>query len=83
MFLCPLTQLTRYPVTQNKFDRPITVEEIIKLVKTLQPGKTPGPDGIPVELYKMYADVLKIKIICDVFKIKINMILMRKKTKQK
>lgn len=30
-------------------DKAITVEEIQKTLKSMQPGKTPGPDGIPVE----------------------------------
>lgn len=34
------------------------MEEILKAVKTFQPGKTPGPNGIPVEFYKLYAYVL-------------------------
>lgn len=43
---------------RNKLDRPITVEEIFNVLKTLQSGKTPGPDGIPVAFYKQYAEDL-------------------------
>lgn len=39
-------------------DKAITVEEIQKTLKSMQPGKTPGPDGIPVEFYKHYPDIL-------------------------
>lgn len=46
----------------NKLDAPISVEEILKAIKMMQTGKTPGPDGIPVELYKMYAEQLAPKI---------------------
>lgn len=43
---------------QDKLDTSITIEEILKVLKALQPGKTPRPDGIPVEFYKIYAGVL-------------------------
>lgn len=39
-------------------DKPITLDETLKAFKSMQPGKTPGPDGIPAELYKQYPDVL-------------------------
>uniref|UniRef100_A0A3B1J3P5 Reverse transcriptase domain-containing protein n=1 Tax=Astyanax mexicanus TaxID=7994 RepID=A0A3B1J3P5_ASTMX len=32
--------------------QPITKEEIIEVIKGLHDGKTPGPDGLPAELYK-------------------------------
>lgn len=36
----------------------ITLIEGKKIQNTLQSGKTPGPDGIPVEFYKSYAEKL-------------------------
>lgn len=42
----------------DKLDAPIKVEEIKTALKIMQTGKTPGPDGILVEFYKMYAEVL-------------------------
>lgn len=46
---------------RNRLDGSITVEEILRALKTLQSGRTPGPDGIAVELYKQYADVLAVR----------------------
>lgn len=34
---------------RDALDAPISVEELLKALKPLQSGKTPGPDGIPVE----------------------------------
>lgn len=53
---------------RNGLDRPITVEEILKAIKTLQSGKTSGPDGIPVELYKQYADVIAVRFLAMMVK---------------
>lgn len=53
---------TDTPVLTAKYretlDAPITMDKILKDLKTLQSGKTPGPDGIPVEFYKQYAEEL-------------------------
>lgn len=35
----------------------ITVEEINKTIKSLKTGKTPGPDGIPAEIYKNFKEL--------------------------
>lgn len=43
---------------RTRLDRPITLEETLKALKSMQPGKTPGPDGKAVELYKQYPDIL-------------------------
>lgn len=42
----------------DKLDAPINIEEIQKALKMMQTGKTPGPDGFPVEFYKTYAEQL-------------------------
>lgn len=42
----------------EKLDAPIKVEKIQKALKMMQAGKTPGPDGILFEFYKMYAEDL-------------------------
>lgn len=34
---------------RDRLDSPITVKEILQALKSMQPDKTPGPDGIPVE----------------------------------
>lgn len=54
------------PVLTEKYreslDAPITTDEILIALKTLQSGKSPGPDGIPVEFYKQYAEELTGKL---------------------
>ena len=42
----------------------VDVEELLLMVKTLNNAKTPGPDCIPIELYKwLRADTADCKII--------------------
>lgn len=47
---------------RDKLDAPITSLEILRALKSMQTGKTPGPDGIPVEFYKQYASELVDKL---------------------
>lgn len=55
-----------FPVLTVKYrdnlDAPITTDELLKALKSLQSGKSPGPDGIPVEFYKQYAEELTGKL---------------------
>ena len=46
------------PADNAHLNRDITTLEIIEAIKTLNGGKTPGPDGLPCELYKAFADIL-------------------------
>ena len=39
-------------------DLDITNEELSAAIGTMKGGKTPGPDGIPIESYKTFQDVL-------------------------
>ena len=43
-------------IVQNRdasdLDSPITDEEIIRSIKSMNPGKSPGPDGIVIEMFK-------------------------------
>lgn len=54
------------PVLTDKYrgdlDRPIMAEETLKALKSMQSGKTPGPDGIPIEFYKQYPDLLTTRL---------------------
>ena len=45
---------------------PITLEELEEAAKGAPNGRTPGPDGIPAELYKTYWRVLG-PILLEVF----------------
>lgn len=51
--------LPRLSESQKTYlDRPITSEEIIRVIKGLPNGKTPGPDGFTAEFFKCYATEL-------------------------
>lgn len=41
-----------------QLEDPITIEELIWAVTSMQCGKCPGPDGYPVEFYKINVDKL-------------------------
>lgn len=43
---------------RDALETEITNEEIISAIKALHPGKATGPNGIPIELYKLRPDVL-------------------------
>lgn len=44
---------------KKELNEPITVCEIVEAIKKQKKNKTPGPDGIPAEFYKMFEDVLQ------------------------
>lgn len=35
-------------------DNPLTISEIYEAIGHMNSGKTPGPDGLPVEFYKIF-----------------------------
>ena len=39
-------------------EKEITIDEIEKTIHDLPSGKTPGPNGIPIELYKLASEIL-------------------------
>ncbi|KAJ1155329.1 hypothetical protein NDU88_008059 [Pleurodeles waltl] len=43
---------------RDRIDEPIDLAEVISAITSLAPGKTPGPDGFPAELYKRCSDIL-------------------------
>ena len=53
--------------TQNqKLTKQIQITEIQQALQTMENGKSPGIDGIPVEFYKEFFDLLK-KDLQDMF----------------
>ena len=46
-----LEELPQFP-TVHEMDVPPTLEEVKKAIESLKNGKTPGPDGIPGEIFK-------------------------------
>ena len=51
---CKVTQEQR-----QTLDAPITLEEIKKAVFQMQTGKSPGLDGIPIEFYQEFWEIIK------------------------
>lgn len=47
-------------------ERPITVDELSKVIATLPLGKSPGPDGLTNSYYKKLLPVL-VKPLCSYF----------------
>lgn len=43
---------------QTNLNAPIFREEVLNAIKTLQNGKSPGPDGFSSEFYKEFCDLL-------------------------
>ena len=42
-------------MSQACLDSPLSTVEITHTIKAMQSGKAPGPDGFPVEFYKVFA----------------------------
>lgn len=42
---------------------PITSEEVQKAIHTFLSDKASGPDGLPIEFYKKFGDVLAPKLV--------------------
>lgn len=53
---CNLPRLS--PEDKASLNKDISLEELKNTINTLKSGKTPGPDGLPVELYKKFTDTL-------------------------
>lgn len=47
-------------------EKPLDTQEIEAAIKDMQTGKTPGPDGFPVEFYKKFASQL-IPLLLNMF----------------
>uniref|UniRef100_A0A0E9VR75 Reverse transcriptase domain-containing protein n=1 Tax=Anguilla anguilla TaxID=7936 RepID=A0A0E9VR75_ANGAN len=39
-------------------DKQLSVEEMLEAVRSMRSGKTPGPNGIPIEIHKLFPDKL-------------------------
>lgn len=44
--------------TSSRLNEPFTVEEVKAALFSMQNGKCPGPDGLPTEFFKIFADKL-------------------------
>lgn len=52
-------------------DNDITVEELLRAIKSINSGKAPGPDGLPIEFYKTFQKQLLIPLL-NMFKESLN-----------
>ena len=44
-------------------EKDITVEELSVVIDSIKAGKTPGPDGLPIEIYKKFKNKLLTQIL--------------------
>ncbi len=42
----------------DDLDKPLQLDEILKCLHLMQSGKAAGPDGFPIDFYKMFAKQL-------------------------
>lgn len=57
-FFANLTMPTLKPEFKDQLEEQISVEEIKLSIVAMQSGKSPGPDGYPVEFFKVFKDSL-------------------------
>lgn len=43
---------------KSELDIPISIDKLSNAIDKLKPGKAPGPDGIPLDLYKIFKNKL-------------------------
>lgn len=53
-FLNQLQFKTLTEEVKESLDKDITIEELLQAIKSLNLGKTSGPDGLPIEFYKTF-----------------------------
>ena len=56
-----LTQLSDEEA--EELDKEITREEVMGTIRSLKPAKTPGGDGLPVELYQRQPEMMMDKLL--------------------
>ena len=49
--------------SKNSLDATITKDEVLKAVRKMHNNKSPGEDGIPVEFYKLYWNIISDDLI--------------------
>lgn len=48
---------------KRQMDEPLTSEEVLNAIMKMKSGKTAGPDGIPIDIYKTFKDKLAIPLL--------------------
>ena len=57
------------PEQRRMMDAPILAAEVIRAIMEMENNKSPGPDGIPVEFYKKFIDLLiddLVQLMCGI-----------------
>lgn len=57
-FLDQLQFPTLSEETKNDLDGKLSIQELKEALTHMNTGKAPGPDGLPIELYKRFSDKL-------------------------
>lgn len=57
-FLDQLNSPTLTEEAKTNLEKNLCIEELIEALKSMNSGKAPGPDGLPIELYKKFAGKL-------------------------
>ena len=52
-----------YLQLSDSLESPISEEELLGAIRTLKPGKSPGPDGFTAHYYKTFIDILKTPLL--------------------
>ena len=55
----PINNVKLTSVQKDSCEGQITEEELLDAIKASKAGKTPGLDGIPVEVYQTFYDILR------------------------
>ena len=59
------TTKNEFPATKNLNIEAATVDQITKIIRTLDPKKATGPEKMPVKVVKMSANIME-KILTDI-----------------
>ena len=57
-FLRDLQFPTLHPAKCESIEQPLQLNEVVESISAMQSGKSPGPDGYPIEFYKVFSSKL-------------------------
>uniref|UniRef100_A0A3B5R0Z3 Reverse transcriptase domain-containing protein n=1 Tax=Xiphophorus maculatus TaxID=8083 RepID=A0A3B5R0Z3_XIPMA len=62
-FLNQLKFKTLLEEEKTTLDSPLTIEDLSEAIDSMNSGKTPGPDGLPIEFYKTFKNKLILPLL--------------------
>uniref|UniRef100_A0A3Q3GBT7 Reverse transcriptase domain-containing protein n=1 Tax=Kryptolebias marmoratus TaxID=37003 RepID=A0A3Q3GBT7_KRYMA len=62
-FLNQLKFKTLLEEEKTTLDRPLTIKDLSEAIDSMNSGKTPGPDGLPIEFYKAFKNKLILPLL--------------------